>query len=770
MQKEGYDLAQLKGPSVPTLLLLIAFATELSVHEMLCPFLPTMSRSAGGVLNATLVVLFIAPPLWYLFFRTLPDQASQPHRHRFLGQVLLLKLLIGVFMVEFLAMLALPELLPNVSDGFRNLVDALLVSSVLLCWFAARRQTASPSVLLMYTPLRMYFLLLCTIFLSDLLQEIVLPPTGMAEGWLAPDGVIDALLTTLLGAPLLWFLVVHPLRSAARSEKTRVAAVYAQVIDALVGIDTHGMVTSFNPAAERIFGFSASEMIGTPAALLLEEGQRAVDLLVASVTTGAQPAAPVLREICCRRRDGLTLIMDVSISKLHLERQHPERQHPECLLIMRDITSRKRMEEALRESETRFREIFHQSEDAILFFKPGGCVILDANANSEAIFGHSKAELTDGGMALLCEPDELPRLCRIIASIEEGRPSQYEFQGRRSNGEPMVVSMRGKIMHLQGVPVVYCSFRDITDRVRMEERTRDIQAKLIQTNKMTSLGLLVSGVAHEINNPNNFIMANCELLGRLSRETLVALKEYSEEHGEGGDFRVAGLPFEELERHVPRLIEGITEGSRRVDDIVNKLKAFARQERNQVKRPVDLNHVARSAASLLHHELIKFTEEFHMELAAELPPVLGHGQQLGQVIINLLMNACQALPGKQCGIWLTTGCDPERGEVSISVRDEGCGMTREDSQRILEPFFTTKLDRGGTGLGLSISESIVKEHGGRLEFSSEPGRGTTFTVWLPAVQAAPATGPEAGAPAQHPAGAAEAGPGAGSEKECSGSH
>jgi signal transduction histidine kinase len=110
---------------------------------------------------------------------------------------------------------------------------------------------------------------------------------------------------------------------------------------------------------------------------------------------------------------------------------------------------------------------------------------------------------------------------------------------------------------------------------------------------------------------------------------------------------------------------------------------------------------------------------------------MGNSQQLGQVISNLLMNACHALPDKRCGVWLETRFNETTDQVTISVRDEGCGMSREESIRIMEPFFTTKLDSGGTGLGLFISQSIIKEHGGSLHFISEQGKGSTFIVTLP---------------------------------------
>jgi PAS domain S-box-containing protein len=572
------------------------------------------------------------------------------------------------------------------------------------------------------TPLRLYVILLGTIFLCDLLQETISPTN--AGRLFTLNLFADAFITTLCAAPLLWLLVVRPLKRAASSEKVRTAAVRAQVMDAIVAVDCRGTICSFNPAAERIFGYSAQQMIGASAAALLDQGREGLEPLLAGADDrpGEEWGAP-FTEIVCRSRDRLALVVDVSVSKVLLEGENPE-----YLLIMRDITSRKRMEEALRESETRFKEIFHQSEEAILFFKPGSSVILDANANAEHVFGFSKAELQSGGLQQIAEPEDLPALSRAVQGIAEWRQAQLEFRCRRKDGQQIVVSLRGKIMLLQGVPITYCTFRDVSERIRTEERTRDIQAKLIHANKMTSLGLLVSGVAHEINNPNNFIMANAELLEKISLDSLKALKEH---HPEGEEFYIAGLPFAELDAHCRRLFEGIVEGSRRVNDIVQNMKGFARQERRAELREVDVNEVARSAVSLMHHELIRFTDNFHLELAEPAPLVMGHGQQLGQVIINLLMNACQALPGRQAGIWLSTAFDREKDMVAIAVRDEGSGMSKEECRRIMEPFFTTKLDNGGTGLGLSISESIVKEHGGTLEYDSVSGSGTVFEVWLP---------------------------------------
>jgi signal transduction histidine kinase len=150
---------------------------------------------------------------------------------------------------------------------------------------------------------------------------------------------------------------------------------------------------------------------------------------------------------------------------------------------------------------------------------------------------------------------------------------------------------------------------------------------------------------------------------------------------------------------------------------------------------VDMNQVSRSAVSILRHEIGRLTDHFSFEPGEGALSVRGNRQQLGQVVVNLLMNACQALPDRTRGVKLTTFFDPEAREVVLTVADEGCGVSPEVGKLIMEPFFTTRLDSGGTGLGLSICRSIVKAHHGTLDFISEPGRGTTFHLRLPLLEA-----------------------------------
>lgn len=400
--------------------------------------------------------------------------------------------------------------------------------------------------------------------------------------------------------------------------------------------------------------------------------------------------------------------------------------------LEREVDVRMKMEDALQKSEERFRQLFQQSEDAIILFKPGTCSIIDINPAVENLYGFSRQELYASGPACFMKQDEVERFCAVITGLKFGDPFRIDSSvHRRNDGEEIIVSTRGKMVMIQNVALAYCSFRDVTKRVRLEEEARQIQAKLIHTNKMASLGVLSASIAHEINNPNNFILSNAQLFARIWDDAVKVLDEYRSENGE---FVLGGLSFAEVRESSPRLVTGIVEGSRRINDIINNLKDLAREDRSAGGSRVDLNRVASLSASILNSQIRKCTERFRMELAADLPPVRGSLQQLEQVAINLVMNALQALPDKGRAVEVATCYDRERGTVELRVSDEGVGIPPEIVGRMLEPFFTTKLDEGGTGLGLTITNSIIKEHHGELVCETRPGEGTTFTVRLPVAE------------------------------------
>ncbi len=265
---------------------------------------------------------------------------------------------------------------------------------------------------------------------------------------------------------------------------------------------------------------------------------------------------------------------------------------------------------------------------------------------------------------------------------------------------------------------------DAADRQqkKLEGALRDLmrmQRALIQQEKLAGLGMLAAGVAHEINNPMSYVGSNVS--------SLLA------------DLRRLEAPSQMLIEYRDEVLPATVDGIRRVNAIVADLRRFARAEPEEM-RDYDLNQEVEAAVRIVRGQL----DHCHLEVdLGELPRLRGRPQQIAQVLVNLLVNARQAISGDG-RIQVTTRVEAEG--VSLAVRDSGVGMNAETKRHLFEPFFTTKGVGEGTGLGLAVIHGIVQSHSGRIEVESELGRGTCFTVWLPRVVPAeeadrhPATG------------------------------
>jgi polar amino acid transport system substrate-binding protein len=267
--------------------------------------------------------------------------------------------------------------------------------------------------------------------------------------------------------------------------------------------------------------------------------------------------------------------------------------------------------------------------------------------------------------------------------------------------------------------------REVAERRRSEEELRQRQQQLVQADKMAALGVLVSGVAHEINNPVGYILLNMPILKAALLDAVALVEENTPSQER---LALAGLPYRRMREELPLMLDEMLAGGRRIKHIVDDLKDFARREDAPKLEAVALDAVVQAAVRLLDNTLKKSTHRFTLELERGLPKVRGNPQRIEQVVVNLLLNACQALPGPERGVRLVVR--RSGGEVLVEVIDEGVGIAPENLQKVTDPFFTTKRDTGGTGLGLSVSAGIVKEHGGRLAFDSAPGKGTTATFAL----------------------------------------
>ena len=390
------------------------------------------------------------------------------------------------------------------------------------------------------------------------------------------------------------------------------------------------------------------------------------------------------------------------------------------------VREQKAAKDLLQLSEERFRQLFDQSNDAIFIVNTGDLSVVDCNGEAEVVLGYRREDLVGRRvLSLLVEP---ARLFGATPGAVDNNCRQVEKTTlRKKDGTGLLVSARVKTIRLNASEVFYCSFRDITDLVRIEQEALDAQANLIQADKMASLGLLVSGMAHEINNPNNCILFNAELLAKTWKSTLPILEGF---YGENGDFKLGSFKFSETRDIIPKLFSGLVDGAERIRGIVDMLKDFARQDKGDTLGSLDVNQVLANAIAIVNHEIKRRCSRFYLEAGHDLPPALGNAQQIEQVMINLIMNALQSLGSFQKSVRLRSSLGQDGEQILITVTDEGEGMSAEVLERLMDPFFTTKGDSGGTGLGLSISASILQKNQGAISFVSAPGEGTTAEVQL----------------------------------------
>jgi PAS domain S-box-containing protein len=368
-----------------------------------------------------------------------------------------------------------------------------------------------------------------------------------------------------------------------------------------------------------------------------------------------------------------------------------------------------RSREQLRENEERFQTLVDRSPDAIFVHREG--LIVFANPAAAALVGYARGEELQGReLEDLVQQGEEDSLAGVES--EEGmREVHWTHQsGRLVLGEVVTFPLV-----FEGQPARVSIVRDVTERKHLRE-------KLQTADRMASIGALTSGVAHEINNPLSFMLSNL----RFIRDEMKDLPEGWDVHAK-----------EQLKEVQEALGEAL-EGGERVNEIVQDLRRFARGDDGK-RAPVNVHAVLDLCGNIARSQLRHRAQL--VKVYGELPPVMANESRLGQLFLNLIVNAAQAIPegGETKGheVRLTTWREGE-AQVVVEVRDTGVGIPPENLHRLFDPFFTTKPAGVGTGLGLPICLNIVKAMGGRITVDSEPGRGTAFRVFLPVGEAAAA--------------------------------
>jgi len=498
---------------------------------------------------------------------------------------------------------------------------------------------------------------------------------------------------------------------------------------AIIVLDSDLDVTLWNPESERIFGWGREEVLGRPYPIVPEDLR---DELMGNVRDLNQRGSLRSMETQRMHKDGS--LIEVSLSTAPL--LDGDGTTIGYMAMFADVREQKRAQQALQESEASYRTIFDAANDATFVFDPENGDMLDVNLKMCEMYSYTREQvlqLNVGDLSAGVPPYTYNDVLKKIWKTRYDKSHMFEWLAKDSSGRLFWIEVNMKGAVIGGEYKVLAVCRDIAERKAAEAKNRKMQERLRQVDKMAAIGTLASGIAHEINNPNNFIFANAQFITDIWPDISRILSQYAEDNGE---FYLGKLRFSEAGSYIPKMLTGLVEGSLRINSIVTGLKDFARQEKTRLDQSVDINKVIEAALYMLHNEIRKHTDKFQCILAENLPSVTGSFQQLEQVVVNLTMNALQALRTREAGVSLSTSYAKSIDEVIIKVTDEGVGMADKVRKAIFDPFFTTRLDSGGTGLGLSICFSIIKEHGGIIECESEPGRGSAFFVRLPIGQAA----------------------------------
>jgi PAS domain S-box-containing protein len=426
-------------------------------------------------------------------------------------------------------------------------------------------------------------------------------------------------------------------------------------------------------------------------------------------------------------------------------------------LLYRFDMERRRMMDALRQSEERHRAVIEQASEGIYLVDAESHQIVEANPAIARLLGYSVEEVRGRPIYDIVRDEREGVDARIRRVIEANVPVVGERQYWKKDGTAVDVGVSAAVIRYGGRNVLCTVVHDITERkraqklleeknVQLEEavqserqahqKLKDAQSQLVQAEKLAGLGQMVAGVAHEINNPLSFVANNVAVLQR----DLKAMRQLLELYRQHDAYLAEQKPeaFADVKDLVERIDLNYTlgnldemlircrEGLRRIQQIVKDLRDFARLD-DADQHEADINAGIQSTANIILGRAKKKQVQVQLELG-NLPMVVCYPAKVNQVVMNLLANAIDASPE---GAIVTVSSRAVDGEVQIEVADRGKGITPEIRSRIFDPFFTTKPLGEGTGLGLSISYGIINDHGGTIEVDSTPGAGSRFTIHLP---------------------------------------
>ena len=493
---------------------------------------------------------------------------------------------------------------------------------------------------------------------------------------------------------------------ALKQSEARKAAILDSALDCIVTIDHEGRITEFNPAAERTFGHRRDDVVTRDLADViippsLREKHRGG--LARYLTNGDARVLGRRVEVTAVRADGSEFAAELAITRIPLE-------GPPCFTgYLRDITERKRSEEELRRSQAFLSEGQRLSATGTFSWR----IATDEITWTEAvytIFGFDPGTpVTLERIGSRVHPDDMPLMYDMIEHAQNGKDFEYEHRLRLPDGSVKYLHLVGHATRdLVGRLEYIGAVQDVTQRRRSEEALSKARSDLAHVARVTSLGALTASIAHEVNQPLSGIITNAGTCLRML---------------------AADPPNVDGARETAR--RTIRDGNR-ASEVITRLRAlFSKKE--ATNESVDLNEAAREVIALSASELQRSRVILRSELAEDVPPVIGDRVQLQQVMLNLLLNASDAMSSvddRSRQVVIRTDLDKD-DRVRLAVQDAGVGFDPQDVNKLFEAFYTTKSD--GMGIGLSISRSIIESHHGHLFATPNDGPGATFSFSIPRV-------------------------------------
>ncbi|MEQ8188055.1 MAG: ATP-binding protein [Candidatus Eremiobacterota bacterium] len=421
--------------------------------------------------------------------------------------------------------------------------------------------------------------------------------------------------------------------------------------------------------------------------------------------------------------------------------------------IFIQLMERSKSEEALKESEKRYKTLFNSVNDPI-FIRDFNGTFLEVNDIACQRLGYNREEFLTMAPKVI-DPNYYLIASEIMEELKKKKQTSFESSHITGDGQVIPVEINSTVIDYKGKEVILSSVRDITRRKKAEENLirekenleqtgkeleiaynelKSAQSRILQSEKMASIGQLAAGIAHEINNPIGFIGGNLRSLEKYINKFLEFMEAQSDVIKEFKTTpsieELSGkrkkLKIDYITEDIKELIKESLDGTERVTKIVQDLKSFSRLDEGAALRHADINESIDRTLNIVWNE-IKYKAKVIKEYG-NIPKISCYPQQLTQVFMNLLVNASQAIE-KEGEIFIKTWY--ENNSVCISIGDTGCGIKEEYLNKIFEPFFTTKEVGAGTGLGLSIIYDIIKKHKGDITVESTEGKGTVFTVKIP---------------------------------------